>query len=57
MFISGSFFFELLTDRLVCGVGGSSIQEKLLAEPSLTYEGAVVIALLMDMANKDAQDL
>ncbi len=41
----------------MCGVEDFSIQKKLLAEPTLTFESAVRIALSMETADKGAEDL
>ena len=42
---------------LVCGINDQNIQRKLLSESSLTYEKAVDIAISMETADKDSQDL
>ena len=47
----------MLCDRLVCSIGDSHIEKKLLAEAKLTYDKAVDIALSMEAADKDAQDI
>ena len=53
----GESISDMLRDRLVCGIGDSHIQRKLLAEAKLTYDKAVDIALSMEAADKDARDI
>ena len=43
--------------RLVCGISYQNIQRELLSESRLSYEKAVVIALLMETAGNDPCDL
>lgn len=49
----GTFLDDALRDRFVCGLKSETTQRKLLAEDDLTFEGAVKIALAMEMAEKD----
>ena len=48
---------EMLCDRLVCGSGDSCIQKCLLAEPNLTFDKAVVLALAQELAEQNAAHL
>ncbi len=48
---------DMLRDRLVCGVGTDSIQRKLLAESTLTFEDALKIASAMEMADRNFHDI
>jgi len=48
---------EMLRDRLVCGVNAVKIQRRLLAEANLTYKTAVDIAVGMEVASRNAQEL
>jgi len=48
---------EMLRDRLVCGVNEVKIQRRLLAEANLTYKTAVDIAIGMEVASRNAQEL
>ena len=42
----------MLRDRLVCGVSDENIQRKLLSEVDLTFENAMRIAQVVEVANK-----
>ena len=53
----GESISDMLRDRLVCSIGDSHIQRKLLAEAKLTYDKVVDIALSMEAADKDARDI
>ena len=48
---------DMLRDRLVCGIENGPIQRRLLAEPSLTLDKAIEIALAMESADCNAKDL
>ena len=48
---------EMLCDRLVCGIENGPIQRRLLAEPSLTLDNAIEIAIAMESADHNARDL
>jgi len=47
----------MLRDRLVCGMDEDFIQRRLLAEPNLTYKKALELALGLETAAKNAQEL
>ena len=47
----------MIRDRLVCGVQDNSIQRRLLAEPELTYQTAVDLALGAETAAKSQREL
>jgi len=48
---------KMLRDRLVCGINEVKIQRRLLAEAQLTHKLAVVIAVGMQVASTNAQEL
>ena len=48
---------EMLRDRLVVGINDSRIQQRLLAEPELTYKKAYELTLAAEAAEKNAKDL
>lgn len=48
---------EMLRDRVVCGIADDRMQRRLLAEPELTFEKALKLALAMETANRDVRDL
>ena len=48
---------EMLRDRLVCDIENGPIQRRLLAEPSLTLDKAIEIAIAMESADRNARDL
>ncbi len=48
---------QMLRDRLVCGVNDERIQRRLLSEQNLTFDTALKIALSLEAADKNAQDL
>ena len=48
---------DMIRDRLVCGVNDSAIQKRLLAEPGLTYEKAVELALSAETAAQSVREL
>ena len=53
----GESLYEMLQDKIVCGISDERIQPQLLAESSLTYSKAVEIALGMEAAAKNSQML
>ena len=53
----GDHLEEMLRDRLVCGVNDAKIQRRLLAEVDLTYKKAMEIAVGMEVAAKNVEDL
>ena len=53
----GDHLEEMLRDRLVCGVNDVKIQRRLLAEVDLTYRKAREIAVKMELASKNVEDL
>ena len=48
---------DMLRDRLVCGIDNGPMQRRLLAEPALSLDKAVEIALAMESAERNARDL
>ena len=48
---------EMLCDRLVCGIGDPRIQKQLLAEPNLTLDKALELALAQESAEQNAAQL
>ncbi|XP_062864462.1 uncharacterized protein K02A2.6-like [Trichomycterus rosablanca] len=48
---------QMLRDRLVCGINDDRIQRRLLSETNLTFEKAWQMALAVEAASKNAQDL
>ncbi|CAC5416980.1 unnamed protein product [Mytilus coruscus] len=48
---------DMLRDRHVCGIKEDRIQRRLLAEPGLTFKKAMEVAIAIEMAAKNAQDL
>ena len=48
---------DMLRDRLVCGVRDKRIQQRLLAEPELTFQKARELALAAETAARNSQDL
>ena len=48
---------DMLRDRLVCGINDSRIQRRLLSELNLTFQKAFDLALAMEIADKDTQDM
>lgn len=48
---------EMLRDRLVCGVNHKGIQRKLLAESTLTYESALMMAQSVEASEREAKKL
>ncbi len=48
---------DMLRDRFVCGINDAHIQRRLLAEKDLTFKTAYDLALAMESADRDVQDL
>ena len=53
----GATLDDMVRDRLVCGVNDNAIQKRLLAEPSLTYQKAVELALSIETAAQSMREL
>ena len=53
----GAVLNDMIRDRLVCGVNDAAIQERLLAEPALTYSKAVELALSAEIAAQSVREL
>lgn len=53
----GQHLEEALRDRLVCGMRSQGVQRRLLAEPDLTLDKALEIALAMEAAEKNMHQL
>ena len=53
----GSTLNKMLCDRLVCGVKEPKIQQRLLAEPDLSFDKAFELALALESADKNVKDL
>ena len=53
----GATLDEMLRDRLVCGVQDIRIQRRLLAEPKLSLQRALDLALAIAAAEKDASKI
>ena len=47
----------MLRDRLVCGVRDKRLQQRLLAEPDLSYKKAMELATAAEAAQRNARDL
>lgn len=52
-----SFLSSMIQDRLICGVNADAIQTRLLSEASLTLERATEIAVALEAAGHDVQEL
>ena len=48
---------DILRDRLVCGTFDKRIQRRLLGEADLTYQKAYDLAMVMESAQKESNDL
>ena len=48
---------EMLRDRIVCGIEDAKIQQRLLAEPDLTFDKAFELVLASESADKNVKDL
>lgn len=53
----GATLEQMLRDQIVCGINDDRIQRRLLAEADLTFDTALKIALSVEAANKNIQDL
>ncbi|XP_061570028.1 uncharacterized protein K02A2.6-like [Cololabis saira] len=53
----GNTLQQRLRDRIVCGVNDDRIQRRLLSETDLTFDKAMSLAVSLETANKNAQDL
>ena len=53
----GDTLTDLIRDRLVCGIRNDRIQQRLLAESTLTLENAIKIATSMERAAKNLEDI
>ena len=53
----GATLDDMLRDRLVCRVNGRAIQKQLLAQPGLTYQKAVELALSAETAAQSMREL
>ena len=53
----GETLSDMLRDRLVCGIGDTRIQRRLLAEPELTFQKALTLSQAMELADRDTKDL
>lgn len=48
---------DMIRDRLVCGINNDKIQRRLLSEPELSYKKAVELAIALELATKNVEDL
>ncbi|XP_043216310.1 uncharacterized protein LOC122378840 isoform X1 [Amphibalanus amphitrite] len=53
----GTFLEEMIRDRLVCGVKSDLIQSRLLSEPELSLKKATEMAVAMETAGRNLQEL
>ena len=53
----GSFLSNMIRDRLICGVNADNIQTRLLSEAGLTLTRATEIAVALEAAGHDVQEL
>ena len=53
----GSFLEEMIRDRLVCGIKSDRIQNRLLSEPELSLQRATEMAVALETAGRDQQEL
>ena len=53
----GETLSDMLRDRLVCGIGDTRIQRRLLAEPELTFQKALTLSQAMELADRHTKDL
>ncbi|XP_036071205.1 uncharacterized protein LOC118597883 [Oryzias melastigma] len=53
----GNTLTVMLRDRLVCGINEDRIQRKLLSEDGLTFDRAFKMAVAMEAASRDMEDL
>ena len=48
---------EMLRDRIVCGIANNQLQQRLLAEPDLTFKKALELAQAQESADQGSQQL
>ena len=48
---------DMLRDRLVCGVNDEQLQQRLFAEPQLTFKKAMKLSQMFESSMQDAKDL
>ena len=53
----GSFLDEMIRDRLVCGIRSELIQSRLLSEPDLSLQKATEMAVALETAGRNQQEL
>ena len=53
----GSFLDEMIRDRLVCGINSEMIQSRLLSEPELSLQKATEMAVALETAGRNQQEL
>ncbi|XP_043238896.1 uncharacterized protein K02A2.6-like isoform X2 [Amphibalanus amphitrite] len=53
----GSFLEEMIRDRLVCGINSDLIQSRLLSEPELSLQKATEMAVALETASRNQQEL
>ena len=53
----GTFLEEMIRDRLICGVKADRIQSRLLSEPDLSLKKAAEMAVAMETAGRNLQEL
>ena len=53
----GTFWDDMLRDRLVCGIEDSAIQKRLLSERTLDFQKALDIAASMEAASRDVKSM
>ena len=53
----GAALDEMICDRIVCGIADERWQKRLLAEPKLSYEAALQLALAMETAERQVKDM
>jgi len=53
----GAYLNNALRDRLVCGLRSEAVQKRLLTEEKLTFDKAQTVAISMEVATRDAQEL
>ena len=53
----GDVLDDMLRDRVVCGINNKAVQQRLLQEPSLTFEKALEMAVAAETADRDSRRL
>ena len=53
----GTFLEEMIRDRLVCGISSDLIQNRLLSEPELSLQKATEMAVALETAGRNQQEL